>query len=166
MTSGWQLWACASWVLVFSAAWCSFLVWHSAGLKSGIWEAEKSLIPIENTIDNYYLTLLFMEFIGNDFWVYTHWSTALVICLPAFFRYFPWLTPILFSVSLWFKSAIAWTWRKQKAYVLHIATFVSPSPSLVKPEYLIAPFNQPVQRGFKTANSAGVLKKKIGRNKG
>lgn len=160
MTSDWQLWACASWVFVFLATRCYFLVWHNAGLKSGIWKTEKSLIPIKTTINNYYLTLLFMGFIGNDFLVHTHPSTVLVICLPAFLRYFPWLTPILFSVSLWFKSAITWTWRKQKAYVLHTETLVSPSPSLVKPEYLTAPFNQPVQMGFKTANSAGVLKKK------
>lgn len=147
-TSDWQLWARASWVVVFLATRCAFLVWHSAELKSGIGETEKSLILITTTLRNYYLTFLLTEFIGNNVSVYTHPSAALVVCSPAFLRYFPWLTPILFSVSLRFKRATPWIWRKQQAYVSHRATLVSPSPSLVTPEYLIAPFDQPVRRGL------------------
>lgn len=135
--------------LSFLATCCSFLVWHSAELKSGIWKTEKSPILIKTTVRSYYLTFLLVEFIGNSVSAYTHPSTVLVICLPAFLRYFPWLTPILFSVSLRFNSVTTWIWRKQQAHVLHTATLVPPSPSLVMPEYLIAPFNQPLWRALK-----------------
>ena len=118
--SDWRLWACASRVLVFLATRYSFLVWHSAELKSGIWKTEKILIPIKSTIHNYYLTFLFTDFRGNNVLVYTHLSTVLVICLPAFFRYFPWLTHILFSLSTC--DLNSWTFESEESSRLMFCT--------------------------------------------
>lgn len=67
---------------------------------------------------------------------------------------------LLFSVGLWFKYVTTLIWRKQQLCVLHTATLVSPSPSLVTREYLVAPFNQPaVWRGLKQRIQQEHLKK-------
>lgn len=88
VTSDCQLWVCMSWFLVFLATQCSFLFSHSTELKNGIWKTEKSLILIKTAIHSFCLTFLLMKFIGTDVSVYTHLSTVLVICSPAFVKYF------------------------------------------------------------------------------
>lgn len=149
VTPHWQLWTWASQVLIFLVTQCSLFIWQSTELNSEIWRTERSLMLIKITIHSYYLTFLFMEFIGNKVSVCDHLSIVLVICLSAFLRHFSCLAPILFSVSLWFKCATTRTRKKQQAYIVHTATLVSPSPSLVMPGYLIPPFNHPVRRSLK-----------------
>lgn len=102
-----------------------------------------------------------MEFIGNGVSVYTHLSSFghLLTCFSRIFSFTD--AYFIFTVGLWFKYVTTLIWRKQQLYVLHAATLVSPSPSLVTREYLVAPFNQPaVWRGLKQRIQQEHLKKK------
>lgn len=156
MTSGWQLWAYASQVLVFLVTQCSLSVWHSAELEG---RRELDTNKTHNLLSLSYL--IYRELTGNNISVFTHSvRTVFVICLPAFHGYFPWLTPIWFSLLAC--DSNVWLLESEESARLR---FCTQQPLCHLPEFSYAwiPYStlQPAcMEGFKTANSAALKKSK------